>query len=162
MHGGIRGLLHGKHEGSSIQIVCYIEKPADTLDITNEYIKSFFKKKTYLEKDDPKLFQKIAEYLNQVKQIQKAPEGATGEAMDPLLHNHAQNEAEENNGRIIEENIELQILNHQIDHLTEDDESGDELLEKRGMDTIIEDDKNHERMQIRVEFHGNDVGDTGY
>ena len=144
----------------AFKLFVILMQPAVSLNITNEYIKSFFKKKTYLEKDDPKLFQKIAEYLNQVKQIQKAPEGATGEAMDPLLHNHAQNEAGDNNGQIIEEIIELQILNHQIDHLTEDDESGDELLEKRDMDTIIEDDKSHERMQIRV--HGNDVGDTGH
>ena len=146
----------------AFKLFVILMQSAVSLNITNEYIKSFFKKKTYLEKDDPKLFQKIAEYLNQVKQIQKAPEGTTGEVMDPLLDNHAQNKTEENNGRIIEENIELQILNHQIDHLTEDDESGDELLEKRDMDTILEDDKDHERMQIRVEVHDNDVGDTGY
>ena len=110
----------------AFKLFVILMQPADTLNITNEYINSFFTKKTYLEKDDPKLFQKIAEYLIQVKQIQKAPEGATGKAMDPLLESHAQNEAEEHNGRIIEENIELQILNHQIDvnldHLTEDDE----------------------------------------
>ena len=31
------------------------------------------------------------------------------------------------------------------DHLTEDDESGDELLEKRDTDTILETDKNHKQ-----------------
>ena len=148
----------------AFKLFVVLMQPADTLNVTNEYIQSFFRKKTYLERDDPKLFQKIAEYLIQVKQIQKAPEGATGEA-DFFWENHAQNEAEENNGQIIEENIELQILNHQIDmnlnHLTNDDESGDEFLEKRDTDTTLEDDKNHERMQTRVEVHNDDVVDTG-
>ena len=30
-------------------------------------MKSFFASKTYLEKDDPKVFERIAEYLNWVK-----------------------------------------------------------------------------------------------
>ena len=149
----------------AFKLFVILMQPVDTLNITNDYIQSFFTKKTYLERDDPKLFQKIAEYLIQVKQIQKAPEGATREAIDALLENRAQNEAEENNGLIIEENIELQILNHQIDvnldHLTEDEESGDELLEKRDTDTILEDDENHERMELRVEVHSGNVADTG-
>ena len=34
-------------------------------------MKSFFGSKTYLEKDDPKVFERIAEYLCKVKQPQK-------------------------------------------------------------------------------------------
>ena len=96
----------------AFKLFVILMQPADTLNVTNEYIQSFFRKKTYLERDDPKLFQKIAEYLIQVKQIQKAPDGASGEAMDLLLENYVQNEAEEDNGQIIEENIQLQILNN--------------------------------------------------
>ena len=60
-------------------------QPADSLNITNEYIHSFFAKKTYLERDDPKLFKKMAEYLFQVKQIQNTPDGAIDGTIDPLL-----------------------------------------------------------------------------
>ena len=49
--------------------------PADTLNITNEYIKSFFAKKTYLKRDDPKLFKKIAEYLVQGETNQEGTRG---------------------------------------------------------------------------------------
>ena len=62
--------------------------PAETLNITNEYIKSFFAKKTYLKRDDPNLFRKIAECLTLVRQPkgEKSPlDGATNGAIDPLL-----------------------------------------------------------------------------
>ena len=59
----------------AFKLFVILMQQADTLEITNEYIQSFFAKKTYLERKDPKLFKKIAEYLIQVKQIQKTPEG---------------------------------------------------------------------------------------
>ena len=42
-------------------------QPMETLNNSNEYIKSFLDRKTYLERDDPKLFKKIANYLAWVK-----------------------------------------------------------------------------------------------
>ena len=43
-------------------------QPADSLENLSEYMKSFFSNKTYEEKDDPKLFKNMAEYLVHVKQ----------------------------------------------------------------------------------------------
>ena len=149
-------------------------QPADTLEITNEYIQSFFAKKTYLERDDPKLFKKIAEYLIQVKQIQKAPEGASGEAMNPLLENHAQNEAQKGYELMMEKDeeiIELKQLNNLMDmdadHLHDDDDDDDDeeinhhLLENREISTILENKKNYEIMETRVEVHNDEVGGIG-
>ena len=53
-------------------------RPAEQLNGTSEYMKSFFDSKTYLERDDPKLYQKIGDYLLWVKkakvQRKKHPE----------------------------------------------------------------------------------------
>ena len=46
-------------------------QPAETMNITNEYIKCFLSKSTYLEREDPELFKKIAEYLTWVKKPKK-------------------------------------------------------------------------------------------
>ena len=43
-------------------------QPVDTLDISNNYIKCFISRNTYLEGNHPKLFKKIAAYLTWVKQ----------------------------------------------------------------------------------------------
>ena len=47
-------------------------QPANSLTGISEYMKSFFAQKTYLERNDPKLFKKIAEYLTWVKKF-KSP-----------------------------------------------------------------------------------------
>ena len=41
------------------------------MKITNEYINCFLAKNTYLEREDPKLFKKISDYLVWVKQPKK-------------------------------------------------------------------------------------------
>ena len=46
-------------------------QPAETMNVTNEYIKSFLSKNTYLEREDPELFKKIADYLTWVKQLKR-------------------------------------------------------------------------------------------
>ena len=105
-------------------------QPADTLNMKNEYIKSFFTKKTYLEKEDPKLFKKIAEYLTWVKQPkrEKSPlDGAIDDTHDPLLKQH---EAEEGEGIGVEElkdTIKLRKLNNpiEVDVDSEDSEGSD-------------------------------------
>ena len=40
----------------AFKLFVILMQPTEMLDVTNEYIKSFFAKKTYLEKEDPKLF----------------------------------------------------------------------------------------------------------
>ena len=91
----------------AFKLFVILMQPADTLDITNEYIQSFFAKKTYLERDDPKLFGKIAEYLTSVKE----PKGEKSEeTIEPLLN---QNEAEGGDRFVTEEdteNIELETF----------------------------------------------------
>ena len=46
-------------------------QPAETMKITNEYINCFLAKSTYLEREDPKLFKKISDYLIWLKQPKK-------------------------------------------------------------------------------------------
>ena len=55
-------------EDPAFRLFVIMMQSVDTLENTNEYMKSFFASKTYLEKDDPKLFEKIAQYLSWVKQ----------------------------------------------------------------------------------------------
>ena len=72
----------------AFKLFVILMQPADSLNITNEYINSFFTKKTYLESDDSKLFLKIANYLTWVKQAngEKPPlDGVTEDIIDPLL-----------------------------------------------------------------------------
>ena len=158
----------------AFKLFVILMQPADTLDITNEYIQSFFSKKTYLERDDPKLFKKIAEYLIQVKQMQKAPEGGIGEAMDPLLENNVPSEAQ-NSVKLMLENergtIELKHLNNRIcidgDHLDNDDDvdnnnnNNNVLLENRDINAILDNKKNYEIMETVVEVHNDNVGGIG-
>ena len=58
-------------------------QPMETLEIKNEYIKCFLSRKTYLERDDPKLFKKIAEYLTWVKEPKKFAEVQEGQYNPP-------------------------------------------------------------------------------
>ena len=65
-------------------------QPIEQLNGTSEYMKSFFDNKTYLERDDPKLYQKIGEYLLWVKkakvQRKEQPEEETEEQeMEELI-----------------------------------------------------------------------------
>ena len=114
-----------------------------------------------MERDDPKLFKKIAEYLVQVKQIKRAPEGTTGDSMDPFLENHTQNESQK--GLMVEKDkdiIELKQLNNQMDmdadhfHDDDDDDDDDEinyhLLENRDISATLENKNNYEIMETRV------------
>ena len=54
-------------EDPAFRLFVIMMQPVDTLENMNEYMKSFFASKTYLEKDDPKVFERIAQYLNWVK-----------------------------------------------------------------------------------------------
>ena len=58
-------------EDPAFRLFVIMMQPVDSLKNTDEYMKSFFASKTYLEKDDPKVFERIAEYLYKVKQPQK-------------------------------------------------------------------------------------------
>ena len=58
-------------EDPAFRLFVIIMQPVDTLINTDEYMKSFFASKTYLEKDDPNVFERIAQYLYKVKQPQK-------------------------------------------------------------------------------------------
>ena len=55
----------------AFKLFVILTQKQDALKVTNGYIQSFFEKKTYLEKDDAKLFKKIAEYLIWVKKPKK-------------------------------------------------------------------------------------------
>ena len=51
----------------AFRLFVILMEPVENLENVSEYMKSFFDKKTYLLKDDLQLFQKIGEYLEQVK-----------------------------------------------------------------------------------------------
>ena len=118
-------------------------QPADSLNVKNEYINSFFTKKTYLEKEDPKLFKKIAEYLTWVKQPKggKPPlDGAIDDTQDPLLKRH---EAEEGEGIGVEEhqeNIILRKLNNPIEADVDSEDSGEGSDSDSDNDDDVDDD----------------------
>ena len=54
-------------------------QPANTLVNLTEYIRTFVEQKTYLDKNDPELFQKIANHLTEVK---KPEEGGDANGND--------------------------------------------------------------------------------
>ena len=51
----------------AFKLFVILMQPVEELEETSEYMKSFFTNKTYLERNDPKLFKKITDYLLQVK-----------------------------------------------------------------------------------------------
>ena len=147
----------------AFKLFVVLMQPADTLNITNEYMNSFLTKKTYLERDDPKLFKRIAEYLFQVKQPKdgkSSPEITPDEANDVLLMQIDHQDRVYAVEQIImgedKKNIKLRKLNTEIGSNMEsvdsgDDEIGDKLLERNG---------NHEGKETIVEVHSGDSGDT--
>ena len=154
-------------------------EPIDTLNITNEYIKSFFRKKTYLEREDPNLFKKIAEYLTWVKQAkgEKPPlEGPADEKLDPLLKQH---EVEEDDRIVMDkdkENIKLRKLYNQIEVEVgseendgecsggndDDDDDGhdtcDQLPPETNTGHVAENESDFRNMEVSAEVHHLNTG----
>ena len=64
-------------EDPAFRLFVIMMQPVDTLQSMNEYMDSFFASKTFLEKDDPKVFERIAQYLNWVK-LPKSNHGKEG------------------------------------------------------------------------------------
>ena len=139
----------------AFKLFVVLMQPVDTLDITNEYIKSFFTKKTYLERDDPKLFKKIAEYLVWVKQPKgwkSPPEGNIDDTFDPLFVKNDNKNKDEIADKImmddykrnikllkIPNDIEVEICSEDSDEESiisssqSDDDSSDEFLSVVGL-----------------------------
>ena len=55
-------------EDPAFKLFVITMQPVETLKNTDEYMKSFFASRTYLEKGSEKLFDKIAQYLKMVKE----------------------------------------------------------------------------------------------
>ena len=51
----------------AFKLFVILMQPVEELEETSEYMKSFFASKVYLERNDPKLFKKISDYLTEVK-----------------------------------------------------------------------------------------------
>ena len=164
----------------AFKLFVILMQPADSLDITNEYIKSFFSKKSYLERDDHKLYVKKGEYLTWVKQPKggKPPlDGATDDTQGRLLgKNENQNEDDMADNSMMEEDKENIIL-RKIDNDIEvdisskdrdeksitssshsDGESADEFLDVGGIEKIFENPRDGEQMDTLVEVHLADPG----
>ena len=147
----------------AFKLLVILMQPADTLDITNEYINSFLTKKTYLEREDPKLFKRIAGYLFQVKKPKdgkSSPEGAADEANDLLLRKIDDQKRADGGVQITieedKESIKLRKLSTQIERNMESVGSSDDEID----DQLLENTENYERKEPIVEFHIGDVGDT--
>ena len=74
----------------AFRLFVILMQPVENLENVSEYMKSFFEKKTYLLKDDPQLFQKIAEYLERVKKPKESKNDSViqeeeGPEIDELL-----------------------------------------------------------------------------
>ena len=70
----------------------------------------FFTKKTYLERDDPDLFKKIAQYLTWVKQPKRGHailEEAAEDAIDPLLGKYRKQYEDKTADKIVTEPEEI-------------------------------------------------------
>ena len=141
---------------SAFKLFVILMQAADTLNTTNEYMRSFFSKKTYLEREDPKLFKKIAEYLIWVKQPKREKqqlELASDDAMNVLLNKR--NEYDEDSRILLEEqreHIDMLKLNSQIeansDHLVlnNNDDNSDNEADRRLL--------TENRMENNSEFQG--------
>ena len=134
-------------------------------------MKSFFAKKTYLERDDPKLFKKIAEYLTWVKRPKSAKpklEEPTEEVINLLPgENRNQNENEIADKIVMEEqkeNNKLRKLPNQIEvdgysldrndesvifNSHSDNENGDQFLGAGDFQTVSEDIEDPKHRAIR-------------
>ena len=61
-------------------------QPVEELNRTSEYMKNFFYSKTYLDRDDPKLYEKIGDYLSRVKNVEvDNKEGEEMQQMEDLI-----------------------------------------------------------------------------
>ena len=139
----------------AFKLFVVLMQPADALDITNEYIKSFFTKKTYVERKDPKLFRKIAEYLNWVKQLKigkPALEQATEETIDPLLGKNIN----QNEHKVMEEDKLIRNLKNTIEVDGNSGDSDDQVLCAGYFENISEYKGAHGNLQILVEVHNTD------
>ena len=81
-------------------------QPVECLDNLSEYMQSFIESRTYLNKNDPKLFKKIVSYLYLVKlsKDEKKREPIRFEAGNPLLRE----QNEENN--LTDSEIEIEFV----------------------------------------------------
>ena len=148
----------------AFKLFVVLMQPVDTLNITNEYIKSFFAKKTYLEKNDHNLFKKIAEYLIQMKHTNRR-KGVADEVNKPLIErNYDQTKADANYNEIIirddKENIRLRNLDNQMGESMKymkksSDEAGNQPLVERD----IQNKENCKTMKTRVEVHSGDIAE---
>ena len=59
----------------AFQLFVIMMQPADTLQNLSESMKTFFAQRTYLQRDDPNLIQKIAAYLTEVKKPEPDDDG---------------------------------------------------------------------------------------
>ena len=156
----------------AFKLFVILTQPADTLNITNEYIQSFFTKKTYLERDDTRLFQKIAGYLTWVKQPKggkNIPEGNTEDSIDnnedEMADNFGVEEHKENlklqnwdNESVMDVSSEDSDDEIEIFYRQSDDESSDEFLGVGDLENNFENTRDHEYIATLVEVHHVDSG----
>ena len=108
----------------AFKLFVILMQPADKLAVTNEYIKSFFAKKTYLEREDPKLFKKMAEYLTLVKQLKRGKpllDEAIDDNIDPLLGENGNENENEIADKIVTEEQKQKVGAIKLSNEVEDD-----------------------------------------
>ena len=82
---------------------------ADTLVDMSEYMRTFVAQRTYLEKNDPHLFQKIAEYLTEVKKPEEDDGKNNVNGADNNDVNNANNADNEDDPRQYAHNFDIEL-----------------------------------------------------
>ena len=155
----------------AFKLFVILMEPVDTLNFTNEYIKSFLSKKTYLEREDSKLFKKIAEYLTWVKQLKRGKPllaEAVDDNIDPLLGRNMNENEDEIADKIVteeqKENVKLIKLSNEnkVDDYSEGIHEESETSSRHSDDdqflTAPENKDHHEHFEIMAEVHNVDCG----
>ena len=124
-------------------------QPAECLDNLSEYMQSFIESRTYLNKNDPKLFQKIVSYLYLVKlsKDEKNREPLRFEAGIALLRE--QNEEDD----MTDSEIEIEIVPSDpflFDNCDYDEQKDDQTT--KFQENIIK-KENFQTHQVEAEVH---------
>ena len=115
----------------AFQLFVIMMQPADTLQNLSESMKTFFAQRTYLQRDDPNLIQKIAAYLTEVKKPEPGDDGNNVRDADNNENNenNANNAIDVNNATFqyhAHNNVNIvdNINDADADDVTNDNENG--------------------------------------
>ena len=105
----------------AFQLFVIMMQPADTLERLSESMKTFFAQRTYLEKEDPNLIQKIAADLTEVKKPENEDDGNNDDDVDNN-ENDANNLINVDNAHVVQYHPHNNV--NIVDNINNDDADG--------------------------------------